>query len=690
MDWFYNLKLKAKLLTALSIGCLIALIVVAYALIQGKYADDRDTFLYEKSTVPIGQLAVISSDFQRFRINVMRRCYEKDPQEAENNIKKIQKFNEEIHKYFKEYETTFIDKNDEESYNKLVENYNKFYSEYERVLNYMNSDQQDLALESISPSGNFTKLGLSITDHLAQMVNNNIEAARQTSDNNTSEYQSTRNITIIMLLLGTLLSFTIFIKLSNYLSKAINGVVAKIKEIKDVNITKLSRCGEQLANGDLNIDLDSECNLMKVSSNDELGILTDSANQICLGIQNTINSIGTAVESIKGTVTESNILVQAAVIGKLSTRGDESKFKGSYRLLIEGLNKTFEAVVKPIHESSKVLENLAQGDLTTRMSGEYKGDYAIIKNSINNLGSSISSALSEVAAATHATASASSEISSSSEQMAAGAQEQSAQTTEIAGAVEQMTKTIMETTKHASVAAESSKTASIAAQKGALKIAETKRGMERIVNSAKTTASIVSSLAQKSDQIGEITQVIDDIADQTNLLALNAAIEAARAGEQGRGFAVVADEVRKLAERTTKATKEIADTIKTIQKEAKDADDSMLEAGKSVQSGMELTEEVSESLSEIQLLIGKVSDMINQVAAASEEQSSAAEQISKNIEGINNVTHESAAGVQQIAKASEDLNQLTTTLQNLVQQFVLEKEVKNNIHHNRNELLLAS
>jgi methyl-accepting chemotaxis protein len=167
--------------------------------------------------------------------------------------------------------------------------------------------------------------------------------------------------------------------------------------------------------------------------------------------------------------------------------------------------------------------------------------------------------------------------------------------------------------------------------------------------------------------------VIDDIADQTNLLALNAAIEAARAGEQGRGFAVVADEVRKLAERTTKATKEIATMIKQIQKDTYDAVDSMNEGTKQVEKGKLLAERAGSSLKEIIVGAELVVDIVTQVAAASEEQSSASEQISKNIEGISSVTQESASGIQQIAHASEDLNRLTLNLQELVAQFKVDE-----------------
>jgi methyl-accepting chemotaxis protein len=256
--------------------------------------------------------------------------------------------------------------------------------------------------------------------------------------------------------------------------------------------------------------------------------------------------------------------------------------------------------------------------------------------------------------------------------MAAGAQEQSAQTTEIAGAVEEMSKTILENTRNASFAAENAKSAGVKAKEGGNVVAQTVQGMNRISEVVAKSAETVFALGKNSDKIGEIVQVIDDIADQTNLLALNAAIEAARAGEQGRGFAVVADEVRKLAERTTKATKEIAGMIKQIQKDTSDAVSSMQEGTKEVESGKELVNQAGSVLKEIIGASEKVSDIVVQVAAASEQQSAAGEQISKNIEGISNVTNESSAGIQQIARAAEDLNRLTVNLQELVGRFKID------------------
>ncbi len=386
----------------------------------------------------------------------------------------------------------------------------------------------------------------------------------------------------------------------------------------------------------------------------------------------------TIKDSLKRLVEDSMMLSKAAVEGKLNYRADSNKHKGEFKEVINGINATLDAVVHPINESSRVLEKMALGDLTTRMTGDYKGDYELIKENINGLADSFSSALSEVTEAVQATASASSQISSSSEEMAAGAQEQSSQTTEVAGAMEEMTKTILETTKNSSNAAEAARNSGSVAKEGGRVVDETIEGMNRVSEVVKKSAETVQALGKSSDEIGEIIQVIDDIADQTNLLALNAAIEAARAGEQGRGFAVVADEVRKLAERTTKATKEIATMIKQIQRDTEEAVVSMKEGTKEVEKGKELADLAGKSLKEIISGSDEVVNIVTQVAAASEEQSATAEEISKNIEAISNVTQESASGVQQIARAAEDLNRLTLNLQELISRFKIEVRTKNN------------
>jgi methyl-accepting chemotaxis protein len=382
-------------------------------------------------------------------------------------------------------------------------------------------------------------------------------------------------------------------------------------------------------------------------------------------------NLNQAIAAVQALVADADMLSHAAVEGRLGTRADASKHQGDFRKIVQGVNDTLDAVIKPVQEGSNTLAVMATGDLRARMKGAYRGDLQLIKESINTVGNSLEEAMRKVSEAVSATASASSQISSSTEEMAAGAQEQTSQAGEVASAVEEMTSTILENSKNAGVAADTAKQAKEAALQGGTVVGETVDGMKRIADVVNKSAQTVKELGKSSDQIGEIIGVIDDIADQTNLLALNAAIEAARAGEQGRGFAVVADEVRKLAERTTKATKEIAGMIKKIQADTTGAVASMEEGTNEVERGIRLADKAGMSLQEIVGVSQKVTDMVTQIAAASAQQSKASEEISNNVEAISKVTGETAQGTQQIARAAEDLNRLTDNLQQLISTFKL-------------------
>jgi methyl-accepting chemotaxis protein len=367
--------------------------------------------------------------------------------------------------------------------------------------------------------------------------------------------------------------------------------------------------------------------------------------------------------------------IKGQKIGHVEVVQDITKMKTMENYLEENTQKMLVA-----------MDKFAQGDLTVSLKVENSDSIGNLFNGFNKSIQNIGNLLGSITDVVEAVASASSQISSSSEEMAAGAQEQSSQTMEVAGAIEEMTRTILETTKNSSTAAESAKNAGIIAKEGGHVVTETIEGMDRIAKVVKKSAETVQALGKSSDQIGEIIQVIDDIADQTNLLALNAAIEAARAGEQGRGFAVVADEVRKLAERTTKATKEIASMIKQIQKDTVGAVESMNEGTREVENGKLLTDKAGESLKQIIKGADDVVDVVTQVAAASEQQSSTSEQISKSIEAINNVTRESTDGVQQVATAAEDLNKLTIKLQELLSAFKIGEHIQDHSDSNgRNE-----
>ena len=328
-------------------------------------------------------------------------------------------------------------------------------------------------------------------------------------------------------------------------------------------------------------------------------------------------------------------------------------------------------IIAPINKTVEVIEGVAQGDLTRRIDVTSRDEIGALAEHFNHLVEKLHEAIMQVAGSSNEVSSAAGMLDNATEHMATGVEEAAMQVNSVAAASEEMSKTTSEIAHNCVVAAKSSEKANSSASSGEKIIQETIEVMNRINNRVKESAEIIKNLGVRSDQIGEIVGLINDVADQTNLLALNAAIEAARAGEHGRGFAVVADEVRKLAERTSDATKEIRETIQSMQSETKKAVVSMEEGVNDVGQGTVEAAKSGEALKDILHQINKVTSEINQIAVASEEETATTNEIASSIQQISQVMQETSKRIQGNAEASAKLANLSKTLQEMVGQFRL-------------------
>lgn len=398
------------------------------------------------------------------------------------------------------------------------------------------------------------------------------------------------------------------------------GVLADSFRALKHYVEDVKRVAEALGEGDLTVE---------ITAKSERDVLSRSVQR--------------AVQTLRNVIVEAQKLARSAAEGNLAQRGDAEQFKGGYREIIQGVNDTLDAVIGPVNEAAAVLEKVAQRDLAARVTGNYRGDFAKIKNALNMAVNNLDEAMSQVSLVTEQVSSAASQISGGAYSLSQGAGTQASSLEEVSSALQEMAAMTKQNATNATAARGLSDGARTSAERG--------------VGSMKRLADAIDRIKASSDKTAKIVKTIDEIAFQTNLLALNAAVEAARAGDAGKGFAVVAEEVRNLAMRSADAAKNTANLIE--------------ESVQNAEGGVAINQEVMQNLVEINEQVKKVSEVMAEIAAASDQQSHGVEQVNVAVEQVNLVTQQTAANAEESAGAAEELASQADEMKGMVHSFSL-------------------
>ncbi|MBJ2291795.1 methyl-accepting chemotaxis protein [Pseudomonas sp. MF5691] len=326
-------------------------------------------------------------------------------------------------------------------------------------------------------------------------------------------------------------------------------------------------------------------------------------------------------------------------------------------------------ITRPLQETLAVVERIASGDLSHNIQVTRRDELGVLQQGIQRMGSTLRELISGIRDGVTQIASAAEELSAVTEQTSAGVNSQKIETDQVATAMHEMTATVQEVARNAEQASQAASTADGQAREGDKVVAEAIAQIERLADEVARSTDAMAHLQQESNKIGSVMDVIKAVAEQTNLLALNAAIEAARAGEAGRGFAVVADEVRGLAQRTQKSTEEIEGLVAGLQNGTQQVATVMNNSRSLTDSSVELTRKAGVSLENITRTVSNIQSMNQQIAAAAEQQSAVAEEISRSIVNVRDVSEQTATASDETAKSSVELARLGSQLQQMVSHF---------------------
>ncbi|MBK7455161.1 MAG: MCP four helix bundle domain-containing protein [Anaerolineales bacterium] len=673
MNFLNNLRTGVKLIGSFMIIAVITAVVGVLGIYYINQIDAADTRLYQNQTVPLGQIADAAVAFQRTRVNLRDMILAADTAEAQKYADTIKTLDEQIVTLSADYEKLIV----APEMRALFDDYTKDYAEFkgyrDTIMALALAGKQDEALTTLR--GDAFASAKAVETALDAMQVMKTEQAKALADENTATADQATTIMIIIVVVAALLGIGFGMIIANSIANP---------------LAFLTRLAKALSVGDMVRDVSEAEKDTVRKRKDEIGDISNAFDALI----NYMQGMGVSATAISQNVLTTSVTPKSA----------KDELGNSFAKMIAGLRDAVSQIAEGANSVS-----IAASQLTT--AAEQSGEAT----------SQIATTIQQVALGTAQQTEGVTKTSASVEQMgraidgvAKGAQEQAKAISQASQITSRINAAIEQVAANAQAVTRDSAQAATYSRDGAKTVKETINGMEAIRSKVGLSATKVEEMGTRSEEIGAIVETIEDIASQTNLLALNAAIEAARAGEQGKGFAVVADEVRKLAERSSLATKEIAALIKGIQKTVSEAVTAMQASAQEVELGVTRAHSAGEVLdnipgaaesvykqaeeagntaakvgaaaAELVEAVDAVSAVIEENTAATEEMAANSSELTQAIENIASVSEENSASVEEVSASTEEVSaqveevsasatslmEMAQKLQHVVSRFKLE------------------
>ncbi len=648
MTWFDNLRISSKLLAGFFVVGLVAATLGVVGVQSTRALADAGEDAYENVTVPTALLGQLARQFQGMRVRQRDLTYAETLGEKEGHAERLGQMVITIDSL-----RTLLGEfphNDDglAAFADFDDRYGAFRPSHERLVQLALEERDEEARDVMV---NVLQQGsLDVLATLDRAVDATMARGRAVAEAN--QTLATRALLSIVMALG--IGFAVVVLLGFWIARQISRPLERVVEV--LQDLARGRLGNRLSMerrdeiGTLAREMDAFSTHLRenvVATMDRLAAGDVTVEPRRIDEEDEIGpALETMVETLRDLTRETGTLVEAARAGNLELRGAEDRFQGAYRELVMGINDTLNAVVTPIDEAAAVLDQVAAKNLEVRMEGEYRGDFARIKEALNSAVDDLESAFAQVAGAAEQIAMAAGQVSAGSQTLAQGASEQAGSLEEVSGSLQELSATSKQNAAGATGANALSRSLEESASRGVANVARLSEAMERMKASSDDTARIV--------------RTIDEIAFQTNLLALNAAVEAARAGDAGKGFAVVAEEVRALAMRSSEAAKNTATLIE--------------EAVARSEGGVSISTEVSHDIEEIRKGILEVRRVSDEIASSSDQQESGVLEINLAVEQVSQVTQQTAANAEESASAAQELASQAEVMRVLVGEFRIRQD----------------